>query len=108
MYKLVLVDFPFTEKAGIKSRPSLLLTDGSYGKHKIVLVAYVTSQGVEDLISEVKISKSSKNGLMKDSVVKLHKIVNIPVSMIRGELGELNKDESLEVKLKLKKLLGLL
>lgn len=107
MYKLVLVDFPYTEKSRVKSRPALLLTDGSYGRHKIIVVAYVTSKIPENLLTEVKIKKSSKNKLEKNSVIKLHKIVNIPDSALKGDLGELTDKESKEVKAKLKKLFGL-
>lgn len=107
MYKLILVDFPFTEKEGVKIRPALLLTGGSYGKHKIVLIAYVTSRRAEGVPSEIKVGKSSQNGLERDSVIKLHKIVNVPESAIRGELGELTNKQSNEVRIRLRKLFGL-
>lgn len=104
MYKLVLADFPYTEKQGSKIRPVLLLTDGSYGKHKIVVVAYVTSKNAEGLSSEVSIKRSKTNKLDKSSIIKLHKIVNIPDSALKGELGILTELETKEVKLKLRKL----
>ena len=107
MYKLVLVEFPFTEKIGKKTRPVLLLTNGSYGKHKIVLVAYVTSRFGEGIESEVVIEATVKNGLQKRSIVKLHKMTNVSESAIRGELGELSEEKSLETKRKLVKLLQL-
>lgn len=107
MYKLVLVDFPYTEKSRAKSRPALLLTDGSYGRHKIIVVAYVTSKIPENLPTEIKIKKSSKNKLEKNSVIKLHKIVNIPDSALKGDLGELTDLEVKEIKFKLKKLFEL-
>jgi mRNA-degrading endonuclease toxin of MazEF toxin-antitoxin module len=107
MYKLVLADFPFTEKIITKKRPVLLLTDGSYGKHKIIVIAYITSRDSEGILSEIKIKKSSQNKLEKDSIIKLHKIANIPQSAVRGELGTLTDKESKEVKTKLKTLFGL-
>ncbi len=107
MYKVVLVNFPFTEKTETKSRPVLLLTNGSYGRHKIILIAYITSKDPENIPSEVKIHKSAKNMLKKNSIIKLHKIANIPEYAVRGELGELTRKESDEVKTKLKKLFGL-
>lgn len=107
MYKLVLVNFPFTEKRRFKNRPSLLLTSKSYSKHKLVLVAYVTSKKSECLESELKIRKSKLNHLEKDSYVLLHKIVNLEEKNIIGELGELTDKESKEVKAKLKKLFDL-
>lgn len=107
MYKFVLVEFPFTEKIGKKTRPVLLLTNGSYGKHKIVLVAYVTSRAGEGIESEVVIDATAKNGLQKKSIVKLHKLTNVSELAIKGELGELSEEKSIEVKKKLVRLFQL-
>lgn len=102
MYKLVLVEFPYTEKLGKKKRPALLITDGVYGRHKIAIVAYITSRHGEGIESEVEI-----NELQKKSVIKLHKLVNVTESTIKGEIGELSQEKTLEVEKKLKKLLQL-
>ena len=107
MYRLVRAEFPYTERKGKKKRPVLLLTDGSYGKYKIVVVAYVISRKGEGLESEIYVKKSVKNGLKKDSVVKLHKLVNISESALKGELGVLPVRLEKEVKGKLKKLFDL-
>ncbi len=107
MYKFVLATFPFTEKVGKKIRPVLLLTDGSYGRHKIVIVAYVTSRGGEKIASEVMVEATEGNRLKKTSTIKLHKLVNIPESAIKGGLGELSAEKGIEVQNKLKKLLQL-
>ncbi len=107
MYKFVLAEFPFTEKIGKKTRPVLLLTNGSYGKHRIVIVAYVTSRPGEGIESEVVVNATAKNGLRKKSTIKLHKLTNISESAIKGELGELAVEKSMEVKKKLIRLFQL-
>ena len=107
MYKLVLAEFPFTEGKGKKTRPVLLLTDGSYGRHKIVMVAYMTSRSGEGIESEVEVEKTGGNGLRKKSIIKLHKITSIPESAIKGELGKLSKEQSIEIKDKLVRLFQL-
>jgi mRNA interferase MazF len=107
MYKFVLVEFPYIERKTKKLRPVLLLTDASYGRYRIVVVAYVTSQPGEGIDSEVEVAETIENGLIRKSVIKLHKIASIPVSAIKGEFGELSKDKSTEVRKKLAKLLQL-
>ena len=79
----------------------------AYGKYKIMLIAYITSQRGEGLESEVRVGKTDENGLGKNSVIKLHKLTNLPQSAIKGELGVLSAEKSIEVQNKLKKLLQL-
>lgn len=107
MYKLVLVEFPYTEKPLKKKRPALLLTDTPHGKYRIVIVAYVTSRRGEDIASEVAIKSSETSGLTKDSIVKLHKLAAIPKSAIRGELGYTDDITDQEIKEKLKRIFEL-
>ncbi|MBI5358703.1 type II toxin-antitoxin system PemK/MazF family toxin [Candidatus Amesbacteria bacterium] len=106
MYKIVLVRFPFTEKAGYKLRPALMLTD-LHGKYNTVLVAYITSKDSDGSSLDIKIKQSKKNKLSKDLYINIYKITNIVQSALKGELGELTDNETKEVKTKLKKMFEL-
>jgi len=79
------------------------------GKHKHVIIAFISSKIPEDLIeSDIMIRKLSKNnsgtGLTADSVIRLHKIVTIPKDLIKRKLGSIDKTIVLEIKNKIKKL----
>jgi mRNA interferase MazF len=92
---IVLVPFPFDDFSELKVRPALCLTN-EIGKHSHVIIAFISSKIPDDLIeSDIIIEKESENfkgtGLSIDSVIRLHKIVTIPKSLIRRKLGGINK-----------------
>lgn len=106
--KIVLVPFPFDDFSDSKVRPALCLTS-EIGKYSQVIIAFISSKIPEDLIdSDVIIRKQSKEfqgtGLTVDSVIRLHKIVTIPKSLIKRKLGEINKSHEIEIKEKLRQL----
>lgn len=102
---IVLVPFPFDDFSASKLRPALCLTN-EIGNYEHVIIAFISSRIPEDLIaSEIIIKKKSANsivtGLSVDSVIRLHKIVTIPKSLIKRKLGTLNKTIILETKKKI-------
>lgn len=106
--KIVLVPFPFDDFSDSKVRPALCLTS-EIGKYNQVIIAFISSKIPEDLVdSDVIIRKQSNEfqgtGLTVDSVIRLHKIVTIPKSIIKRKLGEINKSVELEIKEKLRQL----
>lgn len=101
---IVLVPFPFDGFSVSKVRPVLCLTN-EIGKYDHVIIAFITSKIPDDLIeSDLIIRKQTENflgtGLTVDSVIRLHKIVSIPKSLIKRKLGKINK--SVEVKVRRK------
>lgn len=107
-YKIVLVPFPFDDFSDSKVRPALCLTP-EIGKYNQVIIAFISSKIPEDLIdSDVIIRKQSTEfkgtGLTVDSVIRLHKMVTIPKSIIKRKLGEINNSVELEIKEKLRQL----
>jgi len=105
---IVLVPFPFDDFSGSKVRPALCLTS-EIGKYNHVIIAFITSKIPDDLIdSDVLIRKQSKEslgtGLIVDSVIRLHKIVTIPKSIIKRKLGGINKSVEVEISEKLRQL----
>ncbi len=93
---IILVPFPFDDFSATKVRPALCLTS-EIGKLNHVIIAFISSKMPDDLIySDVIIKKHSDywkgTGLIVDSVIRLHKMVTIPKSLIRRKLGRINKD----------------
>jgi len=105
---IVLVLFPFDDFSDSKVRPALCLTS-EIGKYNQIIIAFISSRIPEDMVdSDVLISyqseKSMETGLVHDSVIRLHKIVTIPKSLIRRKLGNINKSVEIEVLKKLRQL----
>ncbi|MEI8272651.1 MAG: type II toxin-antitoxin system PemK/MazF family toxin [Paludibacter sp.] len=105
---IVLVPFPFDDFSESKVRPAICLTS-EIGEYKHIIIAFITSKIPNDLIeSDLIITKSSINsigtGLAVDSVIRLHKIVTIPKSLIKRKLGSINESLQTELNIKLMKL----
>jgi len=102
---IVLVPFPFDDFSVTKVRPALCLTN-EIGKYNHVIIAFISSKIPDDLIeSDIIIKKQSENtigtGLTVDSVIRLHKIVTIPKSLIKRKLGTVNKFIAIETRKKI-------
>jgi len=102
---IVLVPFPFDDFSVSKVRPALCLTS-EIGKHNHVIIAFITSKIPDDLVdSDILLRKQSENsfgtGLTVDSVIRLHKIVTIPKTLIKRKLGTINKSVEVEIKRKI-------
>lgn len=82
------------------------------GKYSHVIIAFISSKIPEDLIeSDIIINKQSDinktAGLTVDSVIRLHKVVTIPKSLIKRKLGTINKTIVSEVRNKISQLLDI-
>lgn len=110
MYKIVRVDFPFMDKNIVKSRPCLVLSKPK-GKHKLVVIAYITSKNTKIEDTDVEILENSteflETGLTKNSVIKLHRLEHISALDIQGIVGEVGKTTETKIKSNLKKLFNL-
>jgi mRNA interferase MazF len=105
---VVLIPFPFDDFSVTKVRPALCLTN-EIGQYRHVIIAFISSKIPEDLIeSDIIIKKNSENnigtGLTMDSVIRMHKIVTIPKSLIKRKLGSINKTIDLETRNKISQL----
>lgn len=102
---IVLVPFPFDDFSVSKVRPALCLTS-EIGKYNHIIIAFISSKISDDLIdSDLIIRKdsisSTGTGLSVDSVIRLHKIVTIPKSLIKRKLGTISKPIELEIRKKI-------
>lgn len=89
MYELVNVSFPFaTDSDKGKIRPGFIISP-VFGKHKQVIIAYVTTQLKEilptDIVLDPKKSYFASTGLRRKSVIKLHRIATFqPEAIVEG------------------------
>ncbi len=105
-HSIVLVPFPFDDFSSSKVRPALCLTS-EIGKHDHVIIAFITSKIPNDLVETDLIIKTQSKywagtGLIVDSVIRLHKIVTIPKSLIKRKLGNINDDVQKDISAKIK------
>jgi mRNA interferase MazF len=106
-YYIVEALYPFSEQNQVKKRPVLVLTEPR-SKFKSVIVAFITSRIYEELSdSDLILEPDTDNGLVKKSLVKLHKLAVLEPSSIGEIIGELNDENTKQVKEKLGKLFNL-
>jgi len=82
---IVLLEFPFTDTAGSKRRPALILLDT--GDDDIV-VARVTGQ-FSSAPQDVTLDEWQQAGLLLPSVVRLHKVATLQRRLVDKKLGRL-------------------
>lgn len=104
--KIVLVPFPFDDFSLRKVRPALCLS-GPIGKFQHIIVAFISSKAPEiledsDILINPRENHWEGTGLSVASVLRLHKIVSIPQSLILRELGSfpIKMEELLTEKIK--------
>jgi len=111
MLNIVRVDFPFLDDLGkFKARPVLRLTK-PIGRHKLLVVAYITTKLDEKISSDVQLDSKQayfkKTGLRFNSVIKLHKVTTISSNSIKCSVGVLPTAKKSEIRQKFKKLFNL-
>lgn len=89
--KVVLVPFPFEDFSTRKVRPALCLSE-PIGKYEHVVVAFISSK-ISDQLEETELEINptepewQETGLIVPSVLKLHKMVSLPKTLLLRELG---------------------
>ena len=89
MYKfgdIVLLEFPFTNGLGSKKRPALVIIDANDGD---IVVARVTSR-IVNTDFDVIINDWRAAGLLTPSIVRLHKIATLELTLVNRKIGELS------------------
>jgi len=105
---IVLVPFPFDDSLSSKVRPALCLTS-EIGKYNHIVIAFISSkipneQYRSDLIINKDSSGWEKTGLTVESVIRLHKMVTIPKSLIKRKLGVIDNITEDKILLKIRQL----
>lgn len=109
--KIVLVPFPFDDLSGAKVRPAVCLTD-PIGRYRHLVVAFVTSRlpadpEETDLLLPADHPDFALTGLRVPSAVRFHRLMTLPVNLVRRELGALSGALLAETDGMLRRLFGL-
>lgn len=100
-----MVDFGFTEGAGSKKRPALIISSDGYHKNRQeIIIAAITSNTERVLFGDTKISEWQNAGLLYPSLVTAI-IRTIKNSLILRKLGILSKSDFQEVEASIRKAL---
>lgn len=106
-FQVVRVPFPFTDRAAVKHRPALVLSDGDRfnrpAGHSVM--AMITSTGNPLWPLDVPIDDLSAAGLPAASMVRF-KLFTLDHRLVRGELGVLAEADRAKVRGALELLLG--
>ena len=109
--KIILVAFPFDDLSGSKVRPALCLSK-VVGDYNHVVIAFITSR-VEKANEEFDISlydnddEFENTGLRQSSAVRLHRLVTIPIIIVKRELGLLPEKYHDDLRHKLRSLFSI-
>jgi mRNA interferase MazF len=82
---IILIPFPFTDLSGSKYRPALVLNSGEDD----VTVAFITTQLYTKSDTDIFIEQTEKNGLKKDSLIRLSKLATLDKKLAEGRMGEI-------------------
>ena len=104
---VVLVDFGFSEGAGSKKRPALIISGDSYNRgRQEVIIAAITSNTARVLFGDTKISGWQAAGLLYPSLVTVI-IRTVKTNLILRKLGILPKPDFQEAQINFRKSLKL-
>jgi len=88
-FDVILVLFPFTDKKAHKQRPSIVLSDMSFGRaHGHSIAAMVTTAGTTTWPSDLPIADYTQAGLFSPSVARA-KIFTVSHDLVPGKVGSL-------------------
>jgi mRNA interferase MazF len=82
---IILIPFPFTDLTGNKNRPALVLVSGELD----VTIAFISTQLKWKESSDILLEPTEKNGLKKNSIVRLSKLATVDKDLVLGILGSL-------------------
>jgi mRNA interferase MazF len=86
---IVLIRFPFTDLTNTKVRPALVLS--TYDDD--ITVSFITSRLYYQDMYDIVINPTKRNGLKKNSVIRVNKIVTLDNSLALGLLGKISAAE---------------
>lgn len=84
---IILIPFSFTNLTSSKLQPAIILISTDYD----VTVSFITTQLKWINSTDIQIKPSNKNGIKKESIIKLSKIATIDKALALGKIGELDQ-----------------
>lgn len=104
-WDVVVVPFPFTEKAGAKRRPALVLSPRSFNEHGHTLLSMITTSDHRRWPGDYLIEDLINAGLTSPCIVRL-KLFTLDNRLIIKRLGGLGFEDRLGVEKTLALLFG--
>jgi mRNA interferase MazF len=98
--EVLLLSFPFVNAAGSKRRPALVLIDTG---DEDIIVARITSQAAQTEL-DIKLAEWQQAGLLRPSIVRIHKIATLEKRLVERKLGTLTQNDWKKVKDKIQQL----
>ena len=89
--EIVLLEFPYTDMEGHKQRPAVVLKDTNDND---AIFLRITSKSRAEKF-ELKINEWKQAGLLKPSVIRIHKIASLQTNLVVKKIGKLNKEDKL-------------
>ncbi len=86
---VVLLEYPFTDLIGVKMRPAIVLKDTDDGDF---ILARATSQNRETEY-DMPIKDWTSAGLLKPSIVRVHKLTVLETKLVKRKLGKLSAED---------------
>jgi len=86
---IVLIPFPFTDLTGVKNRPAIIL----YSSDEDVVICFLTTQLKWRTDFDLTILPNNYNGIKKESLIRVTKIVTLSKSLVIGKIGSLQNEE---------------
>jgi mRNA interferase MazF len=97
--EVVLLEYPYTDLVGVKMRPAVVLKDTNDGD----FIARATSQSKQTEF-DVLIEEWEKAGLLKPSIIRVHKLNSLEIKLVKRKMGNLTAKDQNSLSQCLKKL----
>jgi mRNA interferase MazF len=101
---IVLIPFPFAEFTNRKVRPAVVVCETKDSYKDLVLCAISSVIPLKLNENEILLSVDKENGLRKDSVLKLDRIVTAKEQDVIAQIGKLNASDLQKFKEKFRNL----
>ena len=88
-WNVVVVPFPFVEKAGTKRRPALVLSKTSFNQGGNTVLAMITTRAHQPWPGDTPIVRIDEAGLNVSCIVRL-KLFTLDNRLIAGRIGHLS------------------
>jgi len=99
--EIVILKFPFADGHKNKRRPALILSDTEDGD---AILCRITSK-IYNTEFDFKIENWKEKGLKLPSVIRLHKIASLEITIIEQSLGTLSEEMKDKLKIKFSELI---
>jgi mRNA interferase MazF len=101
-WDIVLISFPFTDLQTTKVRPAIVISpDAFHNGGEDALFMLITSnterRAAHDILVSLSHAEYAQTGLIKESCIRVCKIVTLKKTLIAHQLGSLGPQLSLEV-----------